>query len=191
MIFYSIKEASEITGKSISTIKRVMSKAKNNPALKASNSKHFKYESLPTGNAKNMMSHEFLMSVFPTLKSIKSSGSSEPLKNESQDKANQEFIDFLKGQLSEKSDLLEKSQLQAVAPVNNELIDYLKNDIALKNKQLEIKEQQISKLIEQQSESNKLQAKSLIGLEKVTTQLQMQLESAPEKKGWVKRLLNK
>lgn len=107
--YLTVKQAAELTGKSESTIKRIVRDSKRNP-------KHFMFEKLPTGREKIFVSKSFLDIYFngqnSTVNQRSSDRSNEPLN----DSLNQELIDFLKAQLIEKD-----RQIEALIDRNKEI----------------------------------------------------------------------
>lgn len=107
--YLTVKQAAELTGKSESTIKRIVRDSKRNP-------KHFMFEKLPTGREKIFVSKSFLDLYFngqnSTVNQRSSDRSNEPLN----DSLNQELINFLKAQLIEKD-----RQIEALIDRNKEI----------------------------------------------------------------------
>lgn len=110
--YYTVKEAAEITGKSESTIKRIVRNTKTNKPSSIANKKYFKFEILPTGHEKIFISKGFLEEFFnvhnPTINERSSDrydgGVDNPL------------IEFLKQQLIEKD-----KQIEALMDRNKEV----------------------------------------------------------------------
>lgn len=102
MKFLTIKEAAGLTGKSESTIKRFVRETKSKQPKKYSNNKCFKFEKLPTGHEKILISEDFLNENYSTVQNTNLNSSNEPLNEPLNSIDNESIIDFLKQQLIEK-----------------------------------------------------------------------------------------
>lgn len=107
--YLTVKQAAELTGKSESTIKRIVRDSKRNP-------KHFMFEKLPTGREKIFVSKSFLDHYFNGQNSTVNQRSFDHLNEPLNDSLNQELIDFLKAQLIEKD-----RQIEALIDRNKEI----------------------------------------------------------------------
>jgi hypothetical protein len=108
MVYYSIKESAELTGVSLSTVKRKLTKFKNEHPKKYKDKGNVKFEKSKAGNAKTLISESWLREYFD----IGQSGSSEPLTLRVEGGANQEFIDHLKKELDLKNQQLSEKDKQ-------------------------------------------------------------------------------
>lgn len=116
MMFLTIKEAAELTGKSESTIKRFVRETKKNHPKKYSSSKCFKFEKLSTGHEKILIAEDFLKDNYSTVQNPNLNSSTEQLNEPLNDSVNQELIEFLKAQLVEKD-----RQIEALIDRNKEI----------------------------------------------------------------------
>lgn len=105
--YYTVKEAAEITGKSESTIKRIVRNTKKNKPSSIANQKYFKFEILPTGHEKIFISREFLKEYFNVHESTLNQRSNDRSDERYSDGVNQTLIEFLKQQLVEKDKQIE------------------------------------------------------------------------------------
>jgi hypothetical protein len=114
--YITVKDAAKLTGKSESTIKRIVRETKKNKPSYIANQKYFKFEILPTGHEKIFISRDFLKEFFniqnPTTKQRSNEHSNERYDNT----VNQELIEFLKTQLIEKD-----KQIEALIDRNKEI----------------------------------------------------------------------
>lgn len=125
MEFLTIKEAAEATGKGESTIKRFVRETKKNNPNKYSNNRCFKFEKLPTGHKKILISKSFLSETYSIVEKVNVNSSNKPLNEPLVSTENQELIAYLKKELEQRDKQLEQ-----------------------KDKQLEQKDKQIEQLIE-------------------------------------------
>jgi peptidoglycan hydrolase CwlO-like protein len=137
--FVSIKDATIITGKSESTIKRLVRKTKKETPSVIQNNKYFKFETLPSGIEKIYVSKTFLKKHFVLI--------DDPVNNRSRERSsdpvkkpdNQAFIDHL---------------LKELEDAKNELKEKDHRIESLLDKQME----NVDKLLTLQDQSQKLQA---------------------------------
>jgi DNA-binding transcriptional MerR regulator len=108
MVYYSIKESAELTGVSLSTVKRKLTKFKNEHPKKYKDKGNIKFEKSKAGNAKTLISESWLREYFD----IGQSGSSEPLTLRVEGGANQDVIRILEKQLDAKDKQIEALQEQ-------------------------------------------------------------------------------
>ena len=103
MQFLTIQESAEVTGKSESTIKRFVREIKSKNPKKYSDSKCFRFEKLPTGHKKILISLSFLQEKYSTVQTDRLNGSNEHFNSSD----SQELVSFLKEQLREKDKVIE------------------------------------------------------------------------------------
>ena len=112
MKYLTIKEATELTGKSESTIKRFVREIKKKHPNKYSSNKCFKFEKLPTGHEKVLISEDFLNENYSTVQNANLNSS-----------VNQTLMEFLKQELDHKNEqLAEKDrQIKSLLDRNKEI----------------------------------------------------------------------
>lgn len=98
--YLTVKEAAEFTGKSESTIKRLV-------RLEKGNKKVFKYEDLPTGFRKIYISKSFLEHYYDQSSSTVKE-KNDPLKNTEKSNVNQGFVDYLLAEVERKNEQLKE-----------------------------------------------------------------------------------
>lgn len=123
MIFLTIKEAAELTGKSESTIKRFVRETKKNHPKKYSSNKCFKFEKLSTGHEKILIAEDFLKENYSTVQNTNLNSSNEPLSEPLNNTVNQTLIEYLKQELDRKNDqIAEKDkQIESLLDRNKEI----------------------------------------------------------------------
>ena len=117
MKFLSIKDAAVLTGKSESSVKRFVNQVKTKEPAKYRDPARFKFEKLPNGNDKILISEVYLLSRFTSSKnelhdpvddlvnsyeSLDNTNGSHGSQNEPHD-----LVEFLKAQLVEKDKQIE------------------------------------------------------------------------------------
>jgi len=173
MKYLSIKDAAVLTCKSESSIKRFVSQVKKESPKKYRDSTFFRFEKLPNGNDKILISEAYLLARFTSsknelhdlvdsLESTDNTNSSHGSKNELHDLVDSsESADNTNGSKGSQHDLVESAY---------------KKTIEILEKELDRKNKQIDELLERQRESNIL----LLGNKQV-----LQIEE--KKKKWWQR----
>lgn len=130
--FLTVKEASILTGKSESTIKRLVHKTKVNSNSSVANKEYFKFEVLPTGSEKIYVSEKFLKTCFSIVQMTDKTKSIE----------SNDFVDFLKGQIEKKDEQIELLNQQIINLIESqkELIERQRESNILLGKNVEIKQ---------------------------------------------------
>lgn len=126
MNFLTVQESASLTGKSESTIKRFIRSTRKDKPKKYNDSECFKFEKLPTGHEKTLISESFLREHYSIVQGSTTKGSSESLSSHHENTVNQEFV------------------------------EHLKSELALKNQQISEKDKQIETLLERNKETNLL-----------------------------------
>lgn len=117
--FLTIKEAAAVTGKSESTLKRFVREVKQKQPKKYNDNKCFKFDKLPTGHKKVLVSETFLSTTYPIINSSNINDSNEPLNSVD----NQEFLEHLKSEIILKNEQLsaKDKQIEALLDRNKEI----------------------------------------------------------------------
>ncbi len=185
MKFLSIKDAAALTGKSESSVKRFVNQVKIKEPAKYRDSALFRFEKLPNGNDKILISEVYLLARFTSSKnelhdlvgdlvdsskSIDNTNGSHSSKNELHDLVG-DLVDS-----SESTDNTNRSHGSKNDP--HDLVESAyKKTIEILEKELDRKNKQIDELLERQRESNIL----LLGNKQV-----LQLEE-PKRKWWQRK----
>lgn len=114
--YLTVKQAAELTGKSESTIKRIVRNSKRNP-------KHFMFEKLPTGREKIFISKLFLDLHFNGQNSTVNQHSSDRLNEPLENIVIQDLVGYLKNELDKKNEqIAEKDkQIESLLDRNKEI----------------------------------------------------------------------
>jgi hypothetical protein len=158
MKYLSIKDAAALTGKSESSVKRFVNQVKNKEPEKYRDSALFRFEKLPNGNDKILISEVYLLARFTSSKNELHDLTGDLVdSSKSTDNTNGSH-----GSQNDPHDLVESAY---------------KKTIEILEKELDRKNKQIDELLERQRESNIL----LLGNKQV-----LQLEEKP-KRWWQRK----
>lgn len=185
MKYLSIKDAAALTGKSESSVKRFVNQVKNKEPEKYRDSALFRFERLPNGNDKILISDVYLLARFTRSKNelhdlmVDLVGSSESIDNTNGSRGSKNELHDLVDDLvnsPESTDNTNSSHGSKNDP--HDLVESAyKKTIEILEKELDRKNKQIDELLERQRESNIL----LLGNKQV-----LQLEEKP-KRWWQRK----
>lgn len=162
MRFLSIKDAAVLADKSESSIKRFVNQVKKKAPEKYRDSTFFRFEKLPNGNDKILISEGFLLARFASSK------------NELHD-----LVDYSEN--TDNTNGSHGSQRDLVGSAYKKTIEILEKELDRKNKQLESKDKQIESLLDRNKEINLLFAQA-----QQREQIKLE-ESIPKKRWWQRK----
>ena len=154
--FISVKEAAEYTGKSQSTLKRMVKKVISEKPSMRNNKKVFIFEKLSTGKEKIYISKVLLKSTYNIQEPNDQVNDQTNAHERSNDRLSSGFLNT----------------------ENQSIIDFLKKELEFKNEQLKVKDEQIGELTRIVDQAQQLNAQSNLNNKP------LELEADVKKRKW-------